>query len=157
MGDAVKFADPHDRLRGFRFDGRLNEDFKLSTGTWVSAGPLRMKLLAHFGSLVQDVVLAGPDRSYLTAMIVPAPAASADEIRAALNRLARAATGSSTQVRRAVILTDPPSIESGEMTDKGSLNQCAVRENRAALIEALYADSPTAHVICVDEEIGATI
>jgi feruloyl-CoA synthase len=157
MGDAVKFAEPDDRLRGFRFDGRLNEDFKLSTGTWVSAGPLRMKLLAHFGSLAQDVVLAGPDRDYLTAMIVPGAGASTGEIRTALSTLARSATGSSTQVRRAVILTEPPSIEAGEMTDKGSLNQRAIRENRAALIEAMYADSPPADVICVDEGIGATI
>ena len=157
MGDAVKFADSNDRLRGFRFDGRLNEDFKLSTGTWVSAGPLRMKLLAHFGSLVQDVVLAGPDRDYLTAMIVPGAGAAAGEIRTALEVLARSATGSSTQVRRAVILTEPPSIERGEMTDKGSLNQRAMRENRAALVRALYADPPPADVICVDEGIGAAI
>lgn len=157
MGDAVKFADPHDRLCGFRFDGRLNEDFKLSTGTWVSAGPLRMKLLAHLGSLVQDVVLVGPDRDYLTAMIVPGAGASAADIRAALNALARSATGSSTQVRRAVILREAPSIEAGEMTDKGSLNQRAIRENRAALAAALYADIPPADVICVDEGIGATI
>ena len=157
MGDAVKFADPHDRLRGFRFDGRLNEDFKLSTGTWVSAGPLRMKLLAHLGALVQDVVLVGPDRDYLTAMIVPGSDVSAEGIRTALHALAQSATGSSTQVRRAVILAEPPSMEAGEMTDKGSLNQRAIRENRTALIEAMYADSPQAHVICVDEGIGATI
>ena len=117
MGDAVKFADPHDRLRGFRFDGRLNEDFKLSTGTWVSAGPLRMKLLAHLGALVQDVVLVGPDRDYLTAMIVPGLGVSAEGIRTALYALAQSATGSSTQVRRAVILAEPPSMEAGEMTD----------------------------------------
>jgi feruloyl-CoA synthase len=157
MGDAVKFADPADRLRGFRFDGRLNEDFKLSTGTWVSAGPLRMKLLTHLGSLAQDVVLVGPDRDYLTAMIVPGPGASAKETRKALGEMARSATGSSTRVRRAVILREPPSIEAGEMTDKGSLNQRAIRENRIALIESLYADSPTPEVISVDEEFGATI
>ncbi|HEU5020363.1 MAG TPA: feruloyl-CoA synthase [Bryobacteraceae bacterium] len=157
MGDAVKFADPHDRLRGFRFDGRLTEDFKLSTGTWVSAGPLRMKLLGHFGPLVQDVVLAGPDRDYVTAMIVPGAGVSAAEIRGALNTLALSATGSSTLVRRAVILTPSPSMEAGEMTDKGSLNQRAIRENRASLVAALYAVEPPAHVICVDEKIGATI
>ncbi|HVV44529.1 MAG TPA: hypothetical protein VHC72_04965, partial [Bryobacteraceae bacterium] len=157
MGDAVKFADPADRLRGFRFDGRLNEDFKLSTGTWVSAGPLRMKLLAHLASLAHDVVLVGPDRDYLTAVIVPGPGASAKEIRKALSELARSAMGSSTRVRRAVILREPPSIEAGEMTDKGSLNQRAIRENRTALIESLYADSPPPEVISVDEEFGATI
>ncbi|HVY91438.1 MAG TPA: feruloyl-CoA synthase [Bryobacteraceae bacterium] len=157
MGDAVRFADPGNRLAGFRFDGRLNEDFKLSTGTWVSAGPLRMKLLAHFGSLAQDVVLVGPDRDYLTAMIVPGAGASPGEIRTALQVLAQSATGSSTQVRRAVILTELPSIEAGEMTDKGSLNQRAMRERRAALVEALYADAPPSHVICVQEGIGASL
>src|SRR3569833_1216078 len=147
MGDAVMFADPHDRLRGFRFDGRLNEDFKLSTGTWVSAGPLRMKLLAHLGALVQDVVLVGPKHKNLTAMIVPGLGVSAEGIRTALYALAQSAAGCSTQVRRAVILAEPPSIEAGYMTDKGSLNQRAILENRAALIEAMYADSPQAHVI----------
>jgi feruloyl-CoA synthase len=68
LGDAIKFADPQHPLKGFVFDGRLNEDFKNSTGTWVRVGPLRMRLLAHFGSLVQDVVLAGPDRDFTTAL-----------------------------------------------------------------------------------------
>ncbi|HVW09268.1 MAG TPA: feruloyl-CoA synthase [Bryobacteraceae bacterium] len=157
MNDAVRFADPKDRLRGFRFDGRLNEDFKLSTGTWVSAGPLRMKLLAHFGALVQDVVLVGPDRDYLTAMIVPGAGVPAGEIRTALQVLALSGTGSSTQVRRAVILTEPPTIEAGEMTDKGSLNQRAMREKRSAIIDTLYADVPPPNVICVREGFGAML
>jgi feruloyl-CoA synthase len=116
-----------------------------------------MKLLAHFGPLVQDLVLVGPDRDYLAAMIAPGAGASTGDIRTALNALAGSATGSSTCIRRAVILTEPPSIEAGEMTDKGSLNQRAIRENRVALVEALYAEAPPAHVICVDEGIGATI
>ena len=82
LGDALVFADPDDPLRGFRFDGRLNEDFKLSTGTWVSAGPLRMKFLTHFSGLAQDVVLAGPDRDYLTALVFPAARTSLQEFQA---------------------------------------------------------------------------
>src|SRR5260370_19549117 len=72
LGDAIKFADPQDPLKGFVFDGRLNEDFKMSSGTWVRVGPMRMRLLAHFGALVQDVVIAGPDREYTAALFFPA-------------------------------------------------------------------------------------
>jgi feruloyl-CoA synthase len=151
MGDALVFADPDNPQRGFRFDGRLNEDFKLSTGTWVSAGPLRMKVLAHFGNLVQDVVLAGPDRDYVTALVFPSKGMSPEAFRVRLNELAEMSTGTSTCVRRAVLADRPPSIEDGEITDKGTLNQRAVREHRAALIEDLYQDIPSAHVICADQ------
>ena len=156
MGDALIFADPANPLKGFRFDGRLNEDFKLSTGTWVSAGPLRMSLLAYFGALVQDIVLAGPDRDYVTALIFPAPNASVSEFRARLTALAQTSTGSSTCIKRAVLLTEPPSIEAGEITDKGSLNQQAVRQHRAAVVEMLYQNHPPEQVICADAEIGRT-
>ena len=154
MGDALVFADPSDPLKGFRFDGRLNEDFKLSTGTWVSAGPLRMKFLQHFGALVQDVVLAGPDRDFVTALVFPAPAASAHEFRTRLNQFADLNTGSSTLVQRAIFLHQSPSIEAGEITDKGTLNQRAVRENRAAIVEELYQPNPSARVVCADTQIG---
>lgn len=147
MGDALVFADPADPLKGFRFDGRLNEDFKLSTGTWVSAGPLRMKFLAHFGALVQDVVLAGPDRDFVTALVFPAPNATAQDFGVRLNEFARLSTGSSTCVSRMILLDEPPSIESGEITDKGTINQRAVRENRAAILEELYQPNPSARVI----------
>ena len=156
MGDALVFADPADPLKGFRFDGRLTEDFKLSTGTWVSAGPLRMNLIAYFGALVQDIVLAGPDRDYVTALVFPAPNASVSEFRSKLTALARTSTGSSTCIRRAILLTEPASIEAGEMTDKGSLNQHAVREHRSAIVEMLYQTNPPEHVICADTEIGRT-
>jgi feruloyl-CoA synthase len=152
MGDALVFADPNDPLKGFRFDGRLNEDFKLSTGTWVSAGPLRMKFLQHFGALVQDVVLAGPDRDFVTALVLPAPRTSMDEFRARLNDFAHLSTGSSTLVQRAIFLDRPPSIEAGEITDKGTLNQRAVRENRAAIVEELYQPKPSERVICTETE-----
>jgi feruloyl-CoA synthase len=147
MGDALVFADPADPLKGFRFDGRLNEDFKLSTGTWVSAGPLRMKFLAHFGALVQDVVLAGPDRDFVTALVFPPPNAASEDLRTRLNEFARISTGSSTCVSRMIVLDTPPSIERGEITDKGSINQRAVRENRAAIVEELYQSNPSARVI----------
>jgi feruloyl-CoA synthase len=156
MGDALVFADPADPLKGFRFDGRLNEDFKLSTGTWVSAGPLRMSLIAYFGALVQDIVLAGPDRDYLTALVFPALNASVSEFRARLVALARESTGTSTCVRRAIFLAQPASIETGEITDKGSLNQQTVREHRAQIVEMLYQNNPPEQVICADAEIGLT-
>jgi feruloyl-CoA synthase len=154
MGDALVFADPAAPLRGFRFDGRLNEDFKLSTGTWVSVGPLRMKFLAHFGALAQDVVLTGPDRDFIGALVFPARNASAEEWRMRLDELARLGTGSSTLVRRIILLQTPPSFEAGEVTDKASINQRAVRERRAAIVEELYETNPPAHVICADTEIG---
>ncbi len=150
MGDALVFADPGVPLKGFRFDGRLNEDFKLSTGTWVSAGPLRMKFLQHFGVLVQDVVLAGPDRDFVTALVFPAPGASIGEFHARLNDFARLSTGSCTLVQRAIFLDEPPSIEAAEITDKGTLNQRAVRDNRIAIVEELYGSGPSARVIYAD-------
>ena len=147
MGDALVFADPAHPLKGFRFDGRLNEDFKRSTGTWVSVGPLRMKFLAHFGALVQDVVLAGPDRDFVTALVFPAPHAAPENLRARLNEFARLSTGSSTCVSRMILLDEPPSLEHAEITDKGTINQRAVRENRAAIVEELYQTNPPERVI----------
>jgi feruloyl-CoA synthase len=176
LGDAIKFADPQDPLKGFVFDGRLNEDFKNSTGTWVRVGPLRMRLLAHFGSLVQDVVLAGPDRDFTTALFFPAlqmcrtlcaglsPIATAAEVLARpevrevfqehLNSFASASTGSTTRIERAILLDTPPSIEAQEITDKGSINQKTVLRNRAALVEDLYRESIPAHVLTLTKEPG---
>lgn len=152
MGDALVFADPANPLKGFRFDGRLNEDFKLSTGTWVSAGPLRMKFLQHFGALVQDVVLAGPDRDFVTALVFAAPGVSIDAFHGRLDEFAHLSTGSCTLVQRALFLDQPPSIEAGEITDKGTLNQRAVRENRAAIVEELYRPKPSPRIICAGTE-----
>ncbi|MFI5097336.1 MAG: feruloyl-CoA synthase [Candidatus Acidiferrales bacterium] len=174
LGDAVRFADPQDPLKGFVFDGRLNEDFKMSSGTWVRVGPLRMRLLAHFGCLVQDVVIAGPDRDFTTALFFPAvencrklcPALSPDapvtevlarpEVRRVflerLDTFAAASTGSSTLIERAILLDTPPSIEVPEITDKGSINQKAVLGNRAALVEDLYREPIPAHVLSLTKE-----
>ena len=169
IGDAVKFADPNDPAKGLLFDGRLAEDFKLATGTWVSVGPLRAAFIAHCAPLVRDVVLAGADRDEIAALVFPdidacrklAPDLAADtapaglvadpRIRAEFARrldvFVAASRGSSGQIRRAVLLAEPPSLDIGEMTDKGSINQRAVLANRAGLVEELYATVPPRHVI----------
>ena len=149
-GDALRFVDPDDPRQGFEFDGRTAEDFKLTTGTWVSVGPLRAKINAACSPLVQDVVITGHDRDWLGALVflnaVACRELRAEEIRTYLERafrqLARAATGSSTRVARALVVETPPSIDAGEITDKGSINQRAVLKNRSALVERLYAERP---------------
>lgn len=169
LGDALRFADRTDVNKGFYFDGRVAEDFKLSTGTWVTVGPLRAALIDHFAPYVQDVVIAGLDREYISVLIFPdvencraltkggpgglAEIATHPAVRVHFARLltefARQATGSSNRVERAILLTGGPSIDSSEMTDKGSLNQRAVLRNRASIVEALYAETPPPHAICV--------
>jgi feruloyl-CoA synthase len=169
LGDAMDFVDPADPNKGLMFDGRLAEDFKLSTGTWVSVGPLRSKILMHAAGLAQDVVIAGQDREFAAALVFPnlarcreiagitAPDTPAGEVlrhptvtarfQAIFGELARQATGSSTFVTRAVLLDVPPSLDAREITDKGSINQKAVLRNRAALVDDLYSIPPPAHVI----------
>ena len=146
MGDAVRWVDPHAPTRGLIFDGRLNEDFKLSSGTWVSVGPLRARLLLHLGGLLQDVVIVGPSRGSLGALLFPAAgvaddAATRTRLRTLLQDFAVQYPASSTHVARALLLTEPPSFAAGEMTDKGSLNQKAVMARRAREVDELY-DSP---------------
>jgi feruloyl-CoA synthase len=168
LGDAMRFVDRDDPAKGLVFDGRLAEDFKLSTGTWVSVGPLRAKFLALAGGYAQDVVIAGHDRAFVAALIFPnlqtcrelcpelnqsAPEAVIEhpqvrqQFQAALDELARQSTGTSTVVVRAIVLDQPPSIDAAEITDKGSLNQKAVLQNRANLVDELYVPSPSARVI----------
>ncbi len=169
IGDAVKFADPADPAKGLLFDGRLAEDFKLATGTWVSVGPLRAAFIAHFAPLVRDVVLAGADRDDATALVFPdldacrklAPGLGQDtppamlladprvvaEFRRHLDSFAAASSGTSSRICRAVLLAEPPSLDVGEMTDKGSINQRAVLAHRAALVQELYANPPPSQVI----------
>jgi len=169
LGDALKFEDPADPSKGLLFDGRIAEDFKLSTATWVSVGPLRAAFIAHCAPLVRDVVLAGAERDEVTALIfpdidacrgiVPDLAANASvphllgdpRVRAAFARklgsFAAASTGTSGRIMRAVLLAEPASLDIGEMTDKGSINQRAVLAHRAAMVEALYADPPPPHII----------
>jgi len=170
IGDALRFVDPQDVMRGFIFDGRIVEDFKLSTGTWVSAGPLRGKFLSHCAPYAHDAVIAGHDRDFVTVLVFPAldacrelaslPAtATAGEIvanpivhrkfQALLNELAAEATGSSNRIARAILMPEPPAIDAQEVTDKGSINQGAVLKNRAALVVDLYSPRPSARVISI--------
>jgi feruloyl-CoA synthase len=164
-GDAVRFVDPNDPNRGFLFDGRIAEDFKLATGTWVSVGPLRAKVIAAADPYVQDVVVAGINRNELGLLIFPflpacrslanlTPEANAFEVlnsalvtdyfAALFERLAATATGSANRVRRVLLLVNPPLIDLGEITDKGSINQRAVLTARDSLVQALFEDQPLA-------------
>jgi feruloyl-CoA synthase len=145
IGDAVKLADPDDPAKGIVFDGRVAEDFKLSTGTWVSAGTLRVKLIAAADPLIQDAVITGHDRDEVGALVFLSPAAKdlkAEEVKARISSAMRKLSqegGSSTHPVRALIMTEPPSIDANEITDKGYMNQRAVLERRAAVVEQLYA------------------
>ncbi len=170
MGDAIAPADPADPAKGFTFSGRLNEDFKLSTGTWVRVGPLRRKLLAALGNLAQDVVIAGHGQDTVSALVFPNLSAcrtftgvGADEPVAELlahaqlrqtlgDRLARfneEHPASSTAIARAILLDEPPSIDAMEVTDKGSINQKAVLKHRAAIVESLYAPAEPSPAILI--------
>jgi feruloyl-CoA synthase len=157
IGDALRFVDPADVSKGFVFDGRLAEDFKLSTGTWVSAGPLRARFLHHCSPWAQDVVIAGHDRDDVTALIFLSASACAGlspeqmqaKFQSLLEELAETSTGSSNRIARAMLMTEPPSIDRHEATDKGSLNQGAILRNRAALVEELYSTEPSPRVIIV--------
>lgn len=170
MGDALKPSDPDDLNAGFDFDGRIGEDFKLASGTWVSVGPLRARLTAACAPLVRDVVIAGINRDEVSALVVLDldgcrlinPTLPTDDLvvatrdrlvreafRERLTRFLSQATGSSTRITRAILMDAPLSIDKGEVTDKGSINQRAVLEHRAALIEELYAANPSDRVISV--------
>jgi len=168
FGDAVKPVDATDLSAGFDFDGRIAEDFKLTSGTWVSVGPLRARFIAACAPLVRDVVIAGINRDEITAIVVLDldgcrlinPALPPDDIalsvrdpkireefRRRFASFASASTGSSTRMARALLLDTPLSIDRGEVTDKGSVNQRAVLEHRKALVDMLYSPTPSADVI----------
>jgi feruloyl-CoA synthase len=160
-GDAVLWIDEHDRHKGLRFDGRIAEDFKLATGTFVSVGPLRARIIAAGAPYIQDAVITGLNMHEVGAMIFPTAAVrtlsvlAADapmsavlhsapvqaHFQAVLDRLNQGATGSASRIARAVLLSEPPSIDQGEVTDKGSINQRAVLKHRDALVQALHAGS----------------
>ncbi|WP_338822945.1 feruloyl-CoA synthase [Bradyrhizobium septentrionale] len=168
FGDALKPANAGDLAAGFDFDGRIAEDFKLASGTWVSVGPLRARFVGTCAPLVRDVVIAGLNRDELAAIVILdldgcrlinpelvagdiAAAANDPLVRAAFRerfaRVLAGATGSSNRIARAILLDTPLSIDRGEVTDKGSINQRAVLEHRADIIDALYAPVPSASVI----------
>jgi feruloyl-CoA synthase len=158
IGDALKFADPDKPELGLAFDGRIAEDFKLSTGTWVHVGATRLKLIAAGDPLIQDAVITGHERSevgalvFLNAAAVKAKGLDESGVRkhlcAALGRLAaESGSGSSTHPVRVLVTSELPSIDANEITDKGYINQRAVLERRAVLVETLHADPPAAEVI----------
>jgi feruloyl-CoA synthase len=153
IGDAMRFADPAAPEKGLVFDGRVAEDFKLTTGTWVSTGGVRVKLIAAGNPLIQDAVITGHDRDEIGALVFLTPAAKDVDVRAklsqALKELAKEG-GSSTHPKRLLVMEEPPSIDAGEITDKGYINQRAVLERRAALVEKLYSDD--AEVIATGKE-----
>jgi feruloyl-CoA synthase len=168
FGDAVKPAVADDLTAGFDFDGRIAEDFKLASGTWVSVGPLRARFIAACAPLVRDAVISGINRDEVSALVVLDldgcrlinPALPFDDIAAMAGdplvreafrqRLAKflaTSTGSSTRITRALLLDAPLSIDRGEVTDKGSINQRAVLDHRSHLIDKLYSPTPAADVI----------
>jgi len=145
-GDAGRLADEANPTAGILFEGRLGENFKLSTGTWVLVGKLRVALIDACAPWVQDVVIAGHDRNELTALLFVAPPASdeaavalREHVRAALERWNEEHPASSTSVRRVLLQSEAPSLDAGETTDKGYLNQRRILERRAAQVERLYA------------------
>jgi feruloyl-CoA synthase len=148
IGDAVRFADAAEPAKGIVFDGRVAEDFKLSTGTWVHAGAVRVRLIAAADPLIQDAVITGHDRAEIGALVFLSPGtkdmspeAISSRLSAVLAQLAQ--EGSSSMVpRRLLVMTEPPSIDANEITDKGYMNQRAVLERRAALVDRLYAGGP---------------
>jgi feruloyl-CoA synthase len=162
IGDAGRLADDHEPAKGVVFDGRIAEDFKLISGTWVHVGALRVAAIAAGAPLVQDAVVTGHDREEVGLLAFASPAGCAglcpgeppgmplaalvcrhevrEDLKACLVKLAEASTRSSTRVTRVLLMDEPPSIDANEITDKGYINQRAVLTRRAGLVERLYAD-----------------
>ena len=164
LGDAIGLVDPADPSRGFTFQGRIAEDFKLSTGTWVQVGPLRAALLLHFGDLVQDVVIAAPDREDVRMLVFPnaavcrrlagvaadAPVRDALDHAAIVERFTESLAAfcsrhvsTSTRVSRVLLLEEPPSID-GRDHRQGSINQRPFQRRRA-LVDQLYPPAAPGH------------
>jgi feruloyl-CoA synthase len=160
-GDAVKWIDETDVHLGLKFDGRIAEDFKLATGTFVSVGPMRSKIIAAGAPYIQDVVITGLNMKEVGAMVFPTPAVRAlsgmasdaalsdvlasapvlAKFQAIVNELAKSGTGSANRIARLCLLSEPPTIDKGEITDKGSINQRSVLTHRADTVTALHADA----------------
>ena len=159
----MKFVDPDDPNKGMKFDGRISEDFKLNTGTWVRAAQLRLELLVLLAPLASDLVVTGADRGQIGVMIFPnmgelaksgfgqdaQDGAMTDklllgEVHRRLAERAREVSGSSVFVGRAMVLAEPPDMGEGEMTAKGNLNYRRVLDRRKALLERLYSEGDPA-------------
>ncbi|MBY9066201.1 AMP-binding protein [Hyphomonas sp. WL0036] len=164
LGDAVKFVDENDANKGLVFDGRVGEDFKLSSGTWVSVGTLRPDFVAACSPLIFDAVICGQDKDFASALVWPSPATAEQYVKAAgdpakgvaalMGDLVRKAAafnaaeqGSSRRIKRLLVMMEPPSIDAGEITDKGYVNQRLVISRRADLVKSLYSDPPGSGVI----------
>ncbi|PKQ04791.1 MAG: acyl-CoA synthetase [Alphaproteobacteria bacterium HGW-Alphaproteobacteria-12] len=168
LGDGARFVDPENPLEGLVFDGRVAEDFKLATGTWVSAGKLRVDVVTSANGILSDALIAGLDRASVGILGFPnipacrtiagdAALGAEDLVRhpAVLERLAEGLRahnkenpGSSTRIARALLMVEPPSIDAGELTDKGYINQAVALSRRVALVGKLYADPPGNDVVC---------
>ncbi|VTU45180.1 feruloyl-CoA synthase [Variovorax sp. PBL-E5] len=175
MGDALSFVEPGNIARGLAFDGRLAEDFKLSTGTWVNVGTLRSKMILEAKGVFLDVVLAGENRDEIAALLLLDRAAAyalcdmnpqttewlellahpglRAAVQTVLDTLARRSTGSSTRIARAIVLEEAPSAAAGELTDKGSINQRALLAHRSTLVDRLYAASPVPAVLVAQSTV----
>ncbi len=160
-GDAMRFADPYDPTMGLLFDGRLAENFKLSSGTWVDAGAVRIGVLAAAGTVIDEVVVAGENRDEIGLLLFAGPrardahsneAALREGIGSLLAAYNTTAGGSSFRVGRALLVFEPLSPSDGEITDKGSVNQRRVLARRADAVQRLFDDAPAADVIVVSPE-----
>lgn len=170
IGDAVSFVDPARPEQGLLFDGRVAEDFKLLSGTWVHVGSVRVAGISALSPIAQDIVLTGHDRDDMGFLIFPnfaecrrlaglgddVPVASVlghpvvkERVREGLVRLKQQGGGSSTYPTRALLLAEPPSTEHGELTDKGYVNQRAVLTRRADRVLELYSDVPESSIIFI--------
>ena len=171
IGDAGRLADPDDAARGVVFDGRIAEDFKLLSGAWVHVGALRLRAIAALAPIAQDVVVTGHDRQEVGLLIFPNPAACAalcpdrpketplaaltadarvrQRVAQGMRALAEEAPGESTHAQRAMLLTEPPSIDANEITDKGYVNQRAVLARRVAAVRDLYGTPPPPKVVII--------
>ncbi|MBS0450907.1 MAG: feruloyl-CoA synthase [Proteobacteria bacterium] len=168
LGDAVRLVDPQNPAHGLRFDGRVAEDFKLMSGTWVRASEVRLALVDRCAPLLSDAVICGQDRDQVAALAWPNVAAcrkldaalsglSVEElvvhplvVRAVQQRLRATASGASQSnlVERVMLMSEPPSLDANEIADKGYVNQAAARQRRAHLVEELYRPQAPAHVAC---------
>lgn len=165
LGDAVRFVDPEHPEKGLKYDGRISENFKLQTGTWVSVAEVRERAIAAFAPYARDVVIAGHDREYVSAIVFPeidacrtldtALATNADaaavvaspkvrsQFQAMLDALAARSTGSSNRIARVVLEVDPPTLDTGELTAKSAISQASVLARRANVVSELYAAEPS--------------
>ncbi len=151
IGDAVRFSDPQDMSAGLAYHGRLSENFKLTTGTWVISGLLRLDLIKACEPYMQDAVIIGENRSDIGILVIPNPNADratlTDALRGKIDAHNAREAGSSRRIARAMIMTELPDIDAGEITDKGYLNQRRIIARRTSLIETLYSEVPDASVM----------